>query len=131
MKEITPIQVWQNGEIVEAKILNAYAVSVTLDQSASFYYALLTETKQTVAQGNLSMDTEAYEQWELDSYAWDWIASQLNLTIVGDWVDPIIEEFFPSATEQEIATEVVTEVTEEPVIETEVATEDVSQEASS
>jgi hypothetical protein len=35
------------------------------------------------------MDTEAYEQWELDSYAWDWIASQLNLTIVGDWVDPI------------------------------------------
>ena len=88
MKEINPIQVWQNGEIVEAKILNAYAVSVTLDKSASFYYALLTETKQTVAQGNLSMDTEAYEQWELDSYAWDWIASQLNLTIVGDWVDP-------------------------------------------
>ena len=120
MKEINPIQVWQNGEIVEAKILNAYAVSVTLDQSASFYYALLTETKQTVAQGNLSMDTEAYEQWELDSYAWDWIASQLNLTIVGEWVDPIIEEFFPSATEQEIATEVVTEVTEEPVVETEV-----------
>ena len=44
---------------------------------------------------------------------------------------PIIKEFFPSATEEEIATEVVTEVTEEPVIETEVATEDVSQEASS
>jgi hypothetical protein len=34
-----------------------------------------------------------------------------------------IEEFFPSATEQEIATEVVTEVAEEPVIETEVAEE--------
>jgi hypothetical protein len=118
MKEITPIQVWQNGEIVEAKILNAYAVSVTLDQSASFYYALLTESKQMVAQGNLSMDTEAYEQWELDSYAWDWIASQLNLTIVGEWVDPIIEEFFTSATEEEIAAEVV-------------ATEEVSQEASS
>ena len=44
---------------------------------------------------------------------------------------PLIEEFFPSATEQEIATEVVTEVTEDPVVETEVATEDVSQEASS
>ena len=49
----------------------------------------------------------------------------------------MIEEFFPSATEQEISTEVVTEVAEEPVIETEVtteevvATEEVSQEASS
>ena len=49
---------------------------------------------------------------------------------------PLIEEFFPSATEEEIATEVVTEVAEEPVVETEVteevvATEEVSQEASS
>ena len=109
MKQITPIQAWQNGEIVEAKILNAYAVSVTLDQSASFYYALLTEKRQMVAQGNLSMDTEAYEQWQLDSYAWNWVASQLNLTIVGEWVDPIIEELFPSATEEEIATEEVSQ----------------------
>jgi hypothetical protein len=91
MKEITPIQVWQSGEFVEAKILNAYAVSVTLDQGASFYYGLLTESKQTVAQGNLIMDSETYDQWELDSFAWDWIASQLNLTILGDWVDPVIE----------------------------------------
>jgi hypothetical protein len=107
MKEITPIQVWQNGEVVEAKILNAHAVSVTLDQSASFYYGLLTESKQTVAQGNLSMDTETYDQWELDSFAWDWIASQLNLTILGDWADPVIEA------------EVEEEVTEDAIEESE------------
>ena len=112
MKEITPIQVWQNGEVVEAKILNAYAVSVTLDQSASFYYGLLTESKQTVAQGNLSMDTETYDQWELDSFAWDWIASQLNLTILGEWVDPVIE------VEEEV-TEVAEEVTEDAIEESE------------
>ena len=33
---------------------------------------------------------------------------------------PIIEELFPSATEQEIAAEVVTEVAEDPIVETEV-----------
>ena len=112
MKEITPIQVWQNGEVVEAKILNAYAVSVTLDQGASFYYGLLTETKQTVAQGSLSMDTEAYEQWELDSYAWDWIASQLNLTILGDWADPVIEAEVTEVAEEEAEAEVEEEESE-------------------
>ena len=110
MKEITPIQVWQNGEVVEAKILNAYAVSVTLDQGASFYYGLITEAKQTVAQGNLTMDSETYDQWELDSFAWDWIASQLNLTILGEWVDPVIEEE---------VTEVEEEVTEDAIEESE------------
>ena len=49
MKEITPIQVWQNGEVVEAKILNAYAVNVTLGTSATFYYQLLSETSEGYA----------------------------------------------------------------------------------
>ena len=106
MKEITPIQVWQNGEVVEAKILNAHAVSVTLDQSASFYYGLLTESNQTVAQGNLIMNTETYDQWELDSFAWDWVAQQLNLTITGEYVPPVPPQPEPTP-----------EPTPEPVIE--------------
>jgi hypothetical protein len=38
--------------------------------------------------GNISMTGEAYTQWEVDSYAWDWVAAQLNLTITGDYVPP-------------------------------------------
>ena len=34
------------------------------------------------------MEGEAYTQWEVDTYAWDWIAEQLNLTITGDYVTP-------------------------------------------
>jgi hypothetical protein len=34
------------------------------------------------------MTGEAYEQWTIDAYAWDWIAEQLNLTIIGDYVPP-------------------------------------------
>ena len=94
MKTIDAVSIWDNGTVQEAKILNAYAVNVTLGTSATFYYQLLSQTadgnvSQQVAQGNLSMTGEAYTQWEVDSYAWDWVAAQLNLTITGDYVPPV------------------------------------------
>jgi hypothetical protein len=98
MKTIEAVQIWDNGKVQEAKILNAYAVNVTLGTSASFYYTLLTENAdlsvgQQVAQGNLSMTGEAYQEWNQDEFAWDWIAAQLNLTITGDYVAPVpVEE---------------------------------------
>jgi hypothetical protein len=101
MKTIEAVQIWDNGKVQEAKILNAYAINVTLGTSATFYYSLLTENVdlsvgQQVAQGNLTMTGEAYAQWEVDSYAWDWVAEQLNLTITGDYIapqpEPITEE---------------------------------------
>jgi hypothetical protein len=94
MKTIEPVSIWDNGQVLEAKILNAYAINVTLGTSATFYYQLFAETVdlavgQQVAQGNLNMTGEAYEQWQVDSYAWDWVAAQLNLTITGDYVPPV------------------------------------------
>jgi hypothetical protein len=103
MKTINPIQSWINGQSVQATILNAYAINVALGVSATFYYSLLDETLGAVAQGNLTMTGEAYTQWTVDSYAWDWIATQLNLTITGDYVPPVPEPIVP---------EVVAEVTE-------------------
>jgi len=91
MKTISPIQSWINGKSVTATILNAYAVNVTLSISANFYYLLLDENQAPVAQGNLSMTGEAYQQWTVDSEAWSWIAEQLNLTITGDYVPPVPE----------------------------------------
>jgi hypothetical protein len=94
MKTIEPVSIWDNGQVLEAKILNAYAINVTLSTSATFYYSLLTENVDLsvgmqVAQGNLTMTGEAYAQWTVDSYAWDWVAEQLNLTITGDYVPPV------------------------------------------
>jgi hypothetical protein len=91
MKQINAVTSWINGQSVQATILNAYAINVALGVSASFYYALLDENLGMVAQGNLTMTGEAYQQWTVDSYAWDWIAEQLNLTIVGDYVAPVVE----------------------------------------
>jgi hypothetical protein len=94
MKTIQPVSIWDNGQNLQATLLNAYAVNVTLGTSATFYYALMTEQEDSnigiqVAQGNLTMTGEAYTQWTVDSYAWDWVAAQLNLTITGDFIPPV------------------------------------------
>ena len=110
MKTISPVAIWDNGQTVEATILNAYAVNVTLGTSATFYYQLLSQTaegnvSQQVAQGNLSMTGEAYAQWEVDSYAWDWVAAELNLTITGDYVPPVPPSPEPVVTEPVVSAE--------------------------
>jgi hypothetical protein len=102
MKTIQPVLIWDNGQNLEAKILNTYAVNVTLGTSATFYYALYAKSEDgnqgvQVRDGNLIMIGESYAQWELDSYAWDWVASQLNLTITGDFVPPILEPIIEGA----------------------------------
>jgi hypothetical protein len=123
MKTIQPVSIWDNGQNLEAKILNAYAVNVTLGTSATFYYSLMTENAYgnlgiQVREGNLTMTGEAYTQWEVDSYAWDWVAAQLKLTITGDYVapapvEPVVEE---PVVEEPVVEEVVVE--EAPIEET-------------
>lgn len=100
MKTIQSVSIWDNGQNLEAKILNTYAANVTLGVSATFAYLLFTEKEDgnqgfPVRQGTLEMTGEAYTQWQVDSYAWDWVASQLNLTITGDYVAPVVPEPTP------------------------------------
>lgn len=97
MKTIEAVSIWDNGTVQEAKVLNAYAVNVVLGNSATFYYQMLSETAEgnigmQLAQGNLIMAGDDYLQWDLDNFAWDWIAEQLNLVITGEYVTPTIQE---------------------------------------
>jgi hypothetical protein len=113
MKIIEAVPIWDNGIIKEAKILSAFAHKVVLNTSAEFYYQLFSETENLaigprLAEGSLKMEGEIYNQWEVDSYAWDWIAEQLNLTIVGDYITPI-----PTTT-----TTTTTTIAPEPTTET-------------
>jgi hypothetical protein len=99
MKQISPIQSWINGKSVTATIFNMYVIGGVLGSSASFYYSLLDSDLAVVAQGNLTMSGEAYAAWgNDDEYAWDWAASssQLNLTITGDYVPPVVEVVEPT-----------------------------------
>lgn len=90
MKTIEPISIWDNGIVQEAIILNAYCINDNLSTSASFYYSLLSNSMQQLAQGNLSMSGEVYDAWQTNDYAYNWVASQLNLTITGDYVPPVV-----------------------------------------
>jgi hypothetical protein len=112
MKSIQPIPIWENGVTLEAKILTAHAVNVILEQSATFYYALHLQMPdgslgQMIRNGNISIYGDEYAQWEQDEYVWDWMASKLNLTIIGDFVEP---QFFESQYESELPTTINVEV---------------------
>ena len=106
MKEIQPVTMW-NG--VEGIYLNAWAVNVTLETSAVFCYNILNASQERLVDGNLTMTGEAYTQWTIDQYAWDWVAAQLNLTIIGDYVPPV-------PTVVETATVVETPIVSEEII---------------
>jgi len=93
MKIISPVQSWVNGKSVTATIFNLYPVIGTLFVQAGFCYQLLDENQTVVAQGNIYMTGEAYQAWgNNDEYAFTWAASPevLNLTIVGDYVPPVL-----------------------------------------
>jgi hypothetical protein len=95
MKNIQAVSLWDNGTVKQATILNSYAVNVTLNTTATFWYGLYTKNDDgslgtQLAVGNLTMSGDAYAAWSQDAYAWDWIATQLNLTITGDYVPPVI-----------------------------------------
>jgi hypothetical protein len=110
MKTIEPVSIWDNGTVQQATILNSYAVNVTLNTSATFWYGLFAENADAsqgaqLAVGNLTMSGEAYADWSVDSYAWDWIAGQLNLVITGDYVPPVPPEPTPEPTPEPIAEE--------------------------
>ena len=107
MKTIEPVSIWDNGTVQEATVLNAYAVNVTLNTSATFSYSLLSVNESgnigsQLAAGNLNMTGEAYAEWSQDIFAWDWIAEQLNLTITGEYVPPVPVEPTPIVTEEPI-----------------------------
>jgi hypothetical protein len=90
MKLITPISIWDKGQTKQADILNAFGTIVTLGLSAEFYYTISNETEQ-LAQGKLTLEGDDYQLWNEDIFAWDWIAEQLNLTIIGDYIPIVIE----------------------------------------
>jgi hypothetical protein len=38
------------------------------------------------------MDGEDYQTWNNDEIVWEFIATKLNLVIIGDYIEPVIVE---------------------------------------
>lgn len=114
MKQIQPVSIWDNGQTKQATILNCYGIRTIYGVEQENYYSLFSQNEngsvgEIVAQGNLTIRGEAYQQWGLDdSYVWEWVAQQLNLTIIGDYVEPVAPII-----EEAVAVPIV----EEPIVE--------------
>jgi len=96
MKTITPVSVWFNGQEVQASVLNASCAGDNLINLATFNYQLMQivtidnlEYTVPVVSGQLNMSGPDYDAWETNEYAFNWVATQLNLTITGDYIKPI------------------------------------------
>ena len=89
MKTIQPIIIWNNGETDNATILNLTCINDNMQNSAIFYFQLFNETLIELSNGNLTMVLPDYTtDWTTNDAAYNWAATQLGLTITGEYVPP-------------------------------------------
>jgi hypothetical protein len=93
MRKIEPVQIWKNGEQLEASFLKATIVNDNLESACTFYYQLMTggdgteampiTYAQSIAEGNISLGGENYLDWNgSNDFAYCYIAEKLNLTLI-------------------------------------------------
>jgi hypothetical protein len=111
MKTISPVSIWQNGQNIEALYLKAEVQADNLLNYASFAYMLLDADFINVNNGLVGISGQDYVDYQTNQYAWDYIATSLNLTITGDYIPPapIVEEVVESNSTV-VETAIVTEV---------------------
>lgn len=103
MKTIQAIQIWKDGELKSASIFNMYISYDNLSSTATFQYQLFNDDLCIVAESKLSIHGDDYLLWgssgDSNAEAYNYGATLLNLTIIGEYVppapsidpDPIIE----------------------------------------
>lgn len=94
MKNISPIQIWVNGQNKTASVLDARIINDDLATSCTFYYELRAAstpaTEETpeqlgnvLATGNVSMSGDDYQNWDdSNDSAYAYIAEKINVTIL-------------------------------------------------
>ena len=88
MKSIEPIQIWSNGQLKTAEVLDARIINDDLQSSCTFYWELKevsTEEQAGVqlAQGNVTMSGDDYLNWDGNNdLAYAYIAAQINVIIL-------------------------------------------------
>jgi hypothetical protein len=90
MKQIQPVQIWYQGQLINATIFNLYVINDNLTTTALFYFSLFSGTLEELAiklvEGNLTMEGQDYIDYsssiDSNTFAYNWGATQLNLTII-------------------------------------------------
>lgn len=97
MVQIQPVNVWKNGEETQAHYFSLVSIYDNLQSSATFYYQLFSQTQNEqeenvpgspLSDGNLTIGGQDYIDWgtqsgvDINTWAYDWAAGQLNLVII-------------------------------------------------
>ena len=96
-KQISPVNVWVNGESKVAEYFQVTGINDNYESSATNYWALFTKVVdaegvdsqgEQVAQGNLTIDGADYVAWgdqpamAINAWIYNWSSEKLNLTII-------------------------------------------------
>jgi len=96
-KQIAPVNVWVNGKSKEAQYLQVTGINDNYESSATNYWQMFTmnvdadgveSVGEAVAQGNCTIHGQDYIDWGnqpamvINEWIYNWVASQLNLTIL-------------------------------------------------
>lgn len=94
MKTIQSIDIWKDGQSKQATILKMYISYDDLNSTATFQYHLCDDSLCSIANGSLSISGDDYLNWgdsgDSNDEAYVYAATQLNLTITGDYVPPVV-----------------------------------------
>jgi hypothetical protein len=91
MKQIEPVQIWINGITKAAEFLEVREINVFNGNDAEFIWSLFTKEvdaegkefpSELIVTGDLKMNGSDYQESQDDSFAPQWVASQLNLVIL-------------------------------------------------
>jgi hypothetical protein len=113
-KTIEPISSWQNGEEKQATLFQLNSSFDNLATTANFQYQLTeiistttpptsdSTTYNNLVSGALTMSAQEYLDWDaatdVNEWAYTWAATQLKLTITGEYVPPAPPEPTPEPT---------------------------------
>ena len=90
MAKIQPVVFPIKGTATELEVrVNGFSMT---DKTAEFHYRLtdsgdlqMLKAKKLIAEGNLSMNEQEFENWGVDNnYCIEWAANKLGLTIIND-----------------------------------------------
>ena len=95
MKTITPQPIWIDGISKLATVIFSQVNSDNMKDTATFYFQLYEQVDVNIVplvKGTIDMTGSDYITYnsssDANAYAWDWIATSLNITITGEYIPP-------------------------------------------
>jgi len=95
MKTITPQPIWIDGISKLATVIFSQVNSDNMKDCATFYFQLYEQVDVNIVplvKGTIDMTGSDYITYnsssDANAYAWEWIATTLNITITGEYIPP-------------------------------------------